>query len=79
MCWVFDFREGVNFVDGELFEFGAWFEFLYLDDFDGNNLAGFFVVCFVDFAELACSYNCFKNVILDFLAHFLGGLCSLLI
>lgn len=36
MSGVLDFGQGLNFVDGELFQFGAHFELLDFDDFDGD-------------------------------------------
>ncbi len=66
---VFDFRESVDFVDGELFEFGRGPELLNLNNFDSNNLACLLVVGFVDFTEFPCSYCRLQNVVLYFLAH----------
>jgi hypothetical protein len=75
---ILDFGEGVDFIDGEFLEFGAGSEFLDLDDFDGNYLAGLFVVGFVDFSEFSGSHCGFQDVVLYFLSH-LRFPCSLLI
>ena len=69
---VLDFGEGVDFVDGEFLEFGAGSEFLDLDDFDGDDLAGLFVVGFVDFSEFSGSDSRFQDVVLYFLSHLMS-------
>ena len=66
---VFDFGERVDFVDGELFEFGTGSELLNLNHFDSNNLARLLVVGFVHFTEFPCSHCQLQNVVLYFLAH----------
>ena len=66
---VFDFGKRVDFVDGELFEFGTGPELLNLNHFDCNNLACLLVVGFVDFTEFPRSHCRLQNVVLYFLAH----------
>lgn len=55
---VFDLGEGLYFIDGELFEFGAEFELFHFDDLDGHHLACLFVYCLVDLPEFALSDYC---------------------
>lgn len=66
---VFDFGERVDFVDGELFEFGTGSELLNLNHFDCNDLARLLVVGFVHFTEFPRSHCHLQNVVLYFLAH----------
>ena len=69
MGGVFDLGEGLDFVDGEFFQFWTGFKFLYFDDFDGYGLIGLFVGGPVDFAELAFSNDIVKDIVLDLFAH----------
>lgn len=57
MGGVLNFTKGLNLVDGELLEFGADFEFLYFDDFDGNDLIGFLIDGSVNLSKLTLSNN----------------------
>lgn len=66
---VFDFREGLDFVDGELFQFGTHFELLNTNDFDSDDLVGLVVDGFVDFAEFALADDGVQHVVFDLLAH----------
>ena len=66
---VFDLREGLYLVDGELFKFRTGFKFLYFDDFDGHGLVVCLVGVSVDFAELSFAHDIVKNVVLNLFAH----------
>ena len=69
MGGVLYFAEGLDLVDGELLEFGADFEFLYFDDFDGNDLVGFLIDGPVYFPKLAFPDHIVEYVVLYFFSH----------
>ena len=72
MSGILNFTESLDLVDGELFEFRADFEFLYFDDFDGNDLIGFLIDGSVDLSKLTFSNNIVQDVVLYFFSHLLS-------
>lgn len=68
---VLDFRQGVDFVDGELLQLGTGLELLDLDHFYRHHLPCFLIERLVHFPELPRAHCSLQNVVLYFLAHFL--------
>jgi hypothetical protein len=69
MSCIFYFGEGLNLIDGELFQFGTKFKFLYFDNFDSNSLIGFLIETFINFSKLALPDHIVQHVVFYLFAH----------
>lgn len=69
MSGVFDLGEGLDFVNGKLFQSWTDLVFLDFDDFDGDGLLRLLVNGLVDFPELALPDHCLQAVVFDLFSH----------